>query len=43
METERDFEIPEWDAIGSYEKVCRKILLLNPMAEGKMIRKVMRG
>ena len=40
---ERDFEIPELDAEESYEKICQQILLLNPMAEEKNIRKFIRG
>ena len=40
---ERDFEIPELDAGGSYEKIRQQILLLNPMAEEKTIRKFIKG
>ena len=40
---ERDFEIPELDAEESYEKIRQQILLLNPAAEEKTIRKFIRG
>ena len=40
---ERDFEIPELDADESYEKIREQILMLNPMAEEKMIRKFIKG
>ena len=40
---ERGFEIPELDAEDSYEKFRQQILLLNPMAEEKTIRKFIRG
>ena len=40
---ERDFEIPELDAEESYEKIRRQILLLNPTAEEKIIRKFIKG
>ena len=40
---ERDFEIPELDAEESYEKIRQQILLLNPMAEEKTIRKFING
>ena len=40
---ERDFEIPELDAAESYEKIRQQILLLNPMAEEKTIRKFIKG
>ena len=40
---ERDFEIPELDAEESYEKIRQQILLLNPTAEEKKIRKFIRG
>ena len=40
---ERDCEIPELDTKESYEKIRQQILLLNPMAEEKIIRKFIRG
>lgn len=40
---ERDFEIPELDAEESYAKIRRQILLLNPGAEERNIRKFIRG
>ena len=40
---ERDFEIPELDTEESYEMIRQQILLLNPMAEEKTIRKFIRG
>ena len=40
---ERDFEIRSLDAEDSYEKIRQQILLLNPMAEEKTIRKFIRG
>lgn len=40
---ERGVEIPELDAGESYEKIHQQILLLNPMAEEKTIRKFIRG
>ena len=40
---ERDFEIPEPDAEESYEKIRQQILLLNPTAEEKNIRKFIKG
>ena len=40
---ERDFEIPELDADESYEKIREQILLLNPVAEEKTIRKFILG
>ena len=40
---ERGFEIPELDADESYEKIRDQILLLNPTAEEKTIRKFIKG
>ena len=40
---ERDFEIPELDAEESYTKIRQQILLLNPVAEERNIRKFIRG
>ena len=40
---ERDFEISELDADESYEKIRQQILLLNPTAEEKTIRKFIKG
>ena len=40
---ERGFEIPELDAEESHEKIRQQILLLNPMAEEKIIRKFIKG
>ena len=40
---ERDYEIPELDAAESYENIRQQILMLNPMAEEKTIRKFIRG
>ena len=40
---ERDFEIPVLDAEESYEKIRQQILLLNPTAEEKTIRKFILG
>ena len=40
---ERDFEIPELDAEESYGKIREQILLLNPAAEERTIRKFIRG
>ena len=40
---ERGFEIPELDAEESYEKIRQQILLLNPTAEEKTIRKFILG
>ena len=40
---ERGFEIPELDADESYEKIRQQILLLNPTAEEKTIRKFILG
>ncbi|MBQ8237722.1 MAG: hypothetical protein IJZ39_06220 [Oscillospiraceae bacterium] len=40
---ERGVEIPALDADESYEKIREQILLLNPMAEEKTIRKFIRG
>ncbi len=40
---ERGFEIPELDADESYEKIRQQILLLNPTAEEKTIRKFIVG
>ena len=40
---ERDLTIPELDADESYEKSRQKILLLNPTAEEKTIRKFIKG
>ena len=40
---EREFEIPELDADESYEKIREQILLLNPTAEVKTIRKFILG
>jgi len=40
---ERDFKIPELDAEESYEKIRQQILLLNPTAEEKTIRKFIEG
>ena len=40
---ERGFDIPELDADESYGKIQEQILLLNPMAEEKTIRKFIRG
>lgn len=40
---ERDFEIRPLDAEESYEKIRGQILLLNPTAEEKAIRKFIRG
>ena len=37
------FEIPELDADESYENIRQQILLLNPMAEEKTIRKFILG
>ena len=39
----RGFAIPELDAKESYEKIREQILLLNPMAEEKTIRKFIEG
>lgn len=39
---ERGFDIPELDAVESYEKIHQQILLLNPAAEGRTIRKFIR-
>ena len=39
----RDFEIPELDAVVSYEKIRQQILLLNPMAEDRIARKFILG
>ena len=41
--SERDYEIPELDAEKSYEKIRQQILLLNPTAEEKIIRKFIKG
>lgn len=41
--TERGFEIPALDADESYEKIRQQILLLNPTAEEKSIRKFILG
>ena len=40
---ERGFEIRSLDADESYEKIRQQILLLNPMAEEKTIRKFIKG
>ena len=40
---ERDFEVPKLDAGESYAKIRQQILLLNPMAEEKAIRKFIKG
>ena len=40
---ERSFAIPKLDANESYEKIREQILLLNPTAEEKTIRKFIRG
>ena len=40
---ERDYEIPELDAEESFEKIRQQILILNPMAEEKRIRKFIMG
>lgn len=40
---DRDFEIPELDAVESYEKIREQILRLNSTAEEKTIRKFIRG
>ncbi len=40
---DRGFEIPELDPVASYEKIRRQILLLNPAAEEKNIRKFILG
>ena len=40
---DRGLEIPELDAVASYEKIRRQILLLNPAAEEKNIRKFILG
>ena len=40
---ERDYEIPELDAEESFEKIRQQILILNPMAEEKLIRKFIMG
>ena len=40
---ERDIKIPELDAEKSYEKIRQQILLLNPTAEEKTIRKFILG
>ena len=40
---ERGFEIPELDADESYEKIRQQILLLNPTAGEKTIRKFIVG
>ena len=40
---ERVFDILELDAEESYEKIRQQILLLNPTAEEKTIRKFIRG
>ena len=40
---ERDLEIPERDGEEGYEKICQQIVLLDPMAEEKTIRKYIRG
>ena len=40
---ERNFEIPDLDAEESYEKIRHQILLLNPTAEEKTIRRFIRG
>ena len=41
--SERNFEIPVLDAEESYEKIRQQILLLNPTAEEKTIRKFIKG
>ena len=40
---ERDLEIPERDGEEGYEKICQQIVLLDPMAGEKTIRKYIRG
>lgn len=40
---EHDFDLPKLDAKESYEKIKTQILKLNPNAEEKVIRKVIRG
>lgn len=40
---ERGFEIPDLDAGESYEKIRQRILLLNPKADEKTIRKFIMG